>query len=147
MAGSYFNRPNQDDTILRARVEALSSLADHITEPVVILDPELRLIYSNEPAKNIGQSCPLFEEASGDRMEPLDLQNKSCDFCPTHRVFQEEEPNPHPGILSRNGTVLRNGTITSPPERQPSRAVSRDEAFHALLGETPVMQQLNERSF
>lgn len=178
MAGSYFNCPNQDDPILNARLEALSSLADHITEPVVIVDPELRLVYANASAKNVGKSCPLFEESLGNQMEPLDLQNNSCDFCPTHRVFQEEKPNPHPSILSRNttqttnncpfphaspltgrdeqtglalmmgktgnGTVVRNGVITSPPETKPCYPLSRDEAFHALIGETPVMQQLNE---
>jgi len=105
MAGSYVPIP-QADPILNARVEALKLLADHLSEPVVILDPNYQLVYANASAKDAGRGCPIFQKARGEGSHhqfPLDTP---CEPCSAKRVLDGGQMNSKPDVPSGDPQVF-----------------------------------------
>ena len=85
MAGSFLSLI-PDDPILSARIEALSLLAGHIQEPVVVLTPSLDVVYANDSALKIGRACPIIEGDSQNGPAVCSPQDQ-CEACPAQSVL------------------------------------------------------------
>lgn len=85
MAGSFINIP-QPDPILTARIETLACLADHLTEPVMVVSPTFEIMYANGSAKRLVEDCPLLEKIKEDG-SPINHQAEPCEACPGKNVL------------------------------------------------------------
>ena len=50
MAGSYAQLIPDDDLVLSTRLDGLKLLAAHLSEPVAIFNPALKVVYTNPSA-------------------------------------------------------------------------------------------------
>ncbi len=86
MAGSFLNIP-QDDPILSARIETLAFLADHLSEPVMVLSPTQDLVYANASAQRLVSECPLLDQFQGDGGS-IKRSTQPCEACPGKHVLE-----------------------------------------------------------
>ena len=91
MAGSYTHSPPENDHTLDIRLEGLKLLADQLSEPVVVFDSTLRLLYSNTPAESLVSSCPLLD---GEKAKCLDtdlMSQDTCFVCPGKQIIEQSQ--------------------------------------------------------
>jgi len=86
MAGSFLHIP-QHDPILTARIETLAFLADHLSEPVMVLSPTQDLVYANASARQLVGDCPLLEQIQGDGGS-IKQSSQPCEACPGKNVLK-----------------------------------------------------------
>ena len=86
MAGSFIHL-SQPDSILMARIEALASLADHLTEPVMVVSPTHALVYANASAKQLIDECPLLGQVQEDG-GAFEHRSQPCEACPGKSVLE-----------------------------------------------------------
>lgn len=89
MAGSSFSNSPKDST-LRARIEGLKFLAHHLQEPVVVFNPEMKLVYANPSAERIAGHCPLLRTLALDGVSSDSGEITQCTSCPGPNLFQEK---------------------------------------------------------
>ncbi len=87
MAGSFVNTP-QHDPILTARIETLACLADHLSEPVIVVSPTHQLVYANTSAQRLVDDCPLLEQIQEEGRTISHHQAQPCGECPGKHVFE-----------------------------------------------------------
>lgn len=88
MAGSYAHHgQHKDDPILSARLDVLRLLADQVAAPIVIFNPDLRLVYANSLAEKVAEECPMLASAKSDRADVSGKPAEPCDACPGRQVF------------------------------------------------------------
>lgn len=168
MAGSFFSQIPADP-ILSARIEALSYLAGHIQEPVVILTPSMDLVYVNDAAMSMSQDCPLVEQYIHERSEACTSRSQ-CEVCPAKTILDDslmvsQEPSHTDGLdspscpfsravallggNSRVGSVVLMGqdgyetVLHRPMVPEPSNS-AQDSSSLSLLGTSQVMAQVAE---
>ena len=78
MAGSFVPQ-FPDDSTLTARLEALALVAQHIQEPVVVLNPSLQVVYANDSALKMDRDCPLLDRGAGRDPHFLNTSQMSCE--------------------------------------------------------------------
>ena len=88
MAGSSTQIPPDEDLTLSSRLEGLKLLAEHLSEPVIIFNPELKLVYSNPSADKIVEECPLVEHAQQEGLCPTHSLLEPCDACPGKQLLE-----------------------------------------------------------
>ena len=86
MAGSFLNIPQQDP-ILTERIKSLAYLADHLSEPIVVMSPNLELVYANGPAQRLVEECPLLEQIQEEGGDFHQL-SQPCEACPGKTVLE-----------------------------------------------------------
>lgn len=167
---SVANGPFADE-VLNARLEALKLLADHLPDRfpvrVVVLGPDLRIVYSNEPAwtpaTDLDPARPaLCYEVIGNQVTP-------CNPCPASRSLATGEAVSTPDVpgagrafpcgisqafplkSSRNDTQSVLVLLHPPKEagRAPApeidvREEREGERLGDLIGRSPVMRQVFE---
>ncbi len=103
MAGSFVSIP-PEDFVLAARVEGLTLLANQLSEPVVIFDPSLRLVYANTHADSLVSSCPLLNDSSSIDLDASSRSQESCTVCPAKDLLTgmetQNSSNPEPSIIN-----------------------------------------------
>ncbi len=85
MAGSFVSL--QHDPILTARIETLACLADHLSEPVMVISPTHELVYANASAQQLVADCPLLEQIQEDG-GTTSHQSQPCEGCPGKNVLE-----------------------------------------------------------
>ena len=80
MAGSYSPVSPEEDHIFQARLEGLKLLADQVSEPVVIFDPSLQLVYANAHAEPLVSTCPIIDNTHSHERETHSPE--TCQVCP-----------------------------------------------------------------
>ena len=88
MAGS--SPPFSNESSLLARMEGLKLLAHHLTEPVVVFNPRMELVYANPSAERIASHCPLLHSLSLDVDASGSCEMIQCESCPGPSLFQEK---------------------------------------------------------
>lgn len=172
MAGSS-RYANLNDPVLIARLEGLTQLAEHVAEPVVIVTPDLALLYVNPAARQHTESCSLLgtvlESSSGSssKQEP-------CEACPAITVLDSQReqlfstpasgvavpsscpfPLPFPllGKDGQLGSVLMLGKtgretrllVHAPcPDTPGDEPTAAPHALDRLIGDSQAMQQILE---
>ena len=80
MAGSFSPVFSEEDHIFNARLEGLKLLADQVSEPVVIFDPSLQLVYANAQAEPLVSTCPILDGTNSLVRETHSPE--TCKVCP-----------------------------------------------------------------
>ncbi len=93
MAGSFSNLELKNDSTLTSRLQALTLLADQVSEPIVIFNPTLKLVYSNSSADAIAASCPLLGETAGKCLDSDVATKEPCAICPAESIVTQAHPN------------------------------------------------------
>ena len=88
MAGSSTQSPHDEDLTLASRLEGLKVLAEHLSEPVIIFNPELKLVYANPSADKIAEECPLIEHTQQEGLDPTHCVLEPCDACPGKQLLE-----------------------------------------------------------
>jgi len=88
MAGLCFQVELDWDQTLTFRLEGLKLLADHLSEPVVIFGPNLKLIYSNSAARTAVSACGLLAPTSTQALDFPLLSQEPCAVCPAQHVWE-----------------------------------------------------------
>ena len=102
MAGSFLPIL-PDDSVLAARVEGLTLLANQLTEPVVIFDPSLKLVFANTHAESLASICPLLNDSSSIEHNIESSSAESCALCPAKQLLIGNE--------SQHSTPLETSTV------------------------------------
>jgi len=173
MAGSFLHIPQQDP-ILSERINTLACLADHLSEPIIVMSPNLELVYANAPAQQLIAECPLLEqvEQEGGLMPP----SQPCEACPGKNVLElgpsceGREPFAHSSVEPTTCPFPKSLPLTdmneqircvlmlgktgretvvlkhSPMSSAPlsKQKVSEDPSFESIVGKSPGMQQVLE---
>ncbi len=87
MAGSYssLNSTESDPPqMVQARIEGLKLLAQHLDEPIVIFNPQMKAVYANPAADKFAGDCPLTTDPSAG----VSNSHIACEPCPASSLFQ-----------------------------------------------------------
>ena len=92
MAGSYTS-PNSTESdlpqMVQARIEGLKLLAHHLDEPIVIFNPQMKMVYANPAADKLAADCPLTPDPSvGVSQSNMASTKFACEPCPASLLFQ-----------------------------------------------------------
>ncbi len=92
MAGSYTS-PNSTESnlpqMVQARIDGLKLLAQHLDEPIVIFNPQMKAVYANPAADKLAGDCPLTIVPSvGASQSNIASANLACEPCPASSLFQ-----------------------------------------------------------
>ena len=153
------------DSIITARLEAISQLAGSISEPVAVVDRDFNVVYANNLASAQQPAGPnaltKCYEAFAHRKEP-------CEICPAAQIFDDpqvqrfscvsEAGRPPCGMHEAFPLVGHNGRVVSMLVLSESSAESNGfakahvpeeltppvvrEHLGDLIGSSPAMQQL-----
>ena len=77
---------SSNDPILTARLEAISQLAESITERVAVMDGEFNLIYANRATSFVQDS---ETPSAGKCYQAFAHRNEPCETCPAIKIFQD----------------------------------------------------------
>ncbi|MCA9471868.1 MAG: sigma-54 dependent transcriptional regulator [Nitrospirales bacterium] len=91
MAGSFFNPELTDDSTVSSRLQALILLADQLSEPIAILDPDLKLIYSNSSTSGMEMPCPLLPDQVGESLQDDEVKEPRCAVCPAEQHLGQDD--------------------------------------------------------
>jgi len=91
MAGSSVQPHTQEKVNLTSRLEGLKLLAQHLSEPVMIYNPDLKLVYANPQADRISQECPLIEQTQQEGLDPSHAILEPCDGCPGKQLLESSQ--------------------------------------------------------
>jgi two-component system response regulator AtoC len=91
MAGSFVQPYPNEDVNLNSRLEGLTLLAQHLSEPVLIFSPDLKLVYANPHADRIAQECPLIERTQQEGLDPSHPILEPCDGCPGKHLLETSQ--------------------------------------------------------
>ena len=131
MAGSFLNIP-QHDPVLTARIETLACLADHLSEPVMVVSPTQELVYANASAQQLVAECPLLEQVQEDG-GLLHHNSQPCEACPGKTVFELgpscRESDPVPNTAS-------NASTCPFPKALPLADIKEQTSCVLMMGET-----------
>ena len=89
MAGSFPHSESKDNRALSTRLRGLTLLANQLSEPIVIFDPSLKIVYSNTSTSSMDMSCPLLPDTSGTSTS-LNILNERCEACPAEQHLEQE---------------------------------------------------------
>ena len=89
MAGSSVQPHTNEDINLTSRLEGLKLLAQHLSEPVMIFNPDLKLVYANPRADKIAQECPLIEQSQQEGLESHSGYLEPCEGCPGKQLLED----------------------------------------------------------
>ena len=88
MAGSRVQSQSENDPTLSSRLDGLKLLAEHLSEPIVIFSPAMKLVYANPSAEKIAQECPLIEQTQTDGLDPSHCVLEPCEACPGKQILE-----------------------------------------------------------
>lgn len=91
MAGSYTSLNSTESDLpqmLQARIEGLKLLAHHLDEPIVIFNPQMKVVYANPAADKLAADCPLTSDQSVCAKPNIVSENLACEPCPASSLFQ-----------------------------------------------------------
>ncbi len=94
MAGSY--RPtgaNSPDDI-QQHLEGLKFLAEHVNEPIAILDADLKVVYANSSADQLIKDCPSIPPHVSASSEAVN-EHPNCTPCHVMSLFRPHETVEH----------------------------------------------------
>ena len=95
MAGSSVQPPQDQDPILSSRLEGLKLLAEHLSEPIVIFSPAMKMVYANPSADKIAQECPLIEQTQQEELDPSQCVLEPCEACPGKQILEVSQAAVH----------------------------------------------------
>ena len=95
MAGSSAQQYPNDHLNLSFRLEGLKLLAQHLSEPVIIFNPDLKLVYANPSADTITGECPLMEYTQGEGLDPTHSLLEPCEACPGKQLLEISQAATH----------------------------------------------------
>ena len=153
------------DSIITARLEAISQVAGGIREPVAVMDRDFNVLYANNLAS---AQQPAGPNGLPKCYETFAHRKERCEICPAARIFDNprgqrvscssEADRPPCGMLEAFPLVGHNGQVVSmlvlgqsPAESRPlteahvSEEISPPmvrEHLGDLIGSSPAMQQL-----
>ena len=91
MAGSFVQPAPNENLNLTSRLEGLKLLAQHLSDPVIIFSPDLKLVYTNPQADRIAQECPLLEWTQQEGLHPDRTILEPCDGCPGKQLLETSQ--------------------------------------------------------
>ena len=91
MVGSSVKPFSNEDVNLASRLEGLKLLASHLSEPVMIFDPALKVVYANSSAEGIAQECPLIELTQQEGLNLTDSILQPCNGCPGKQLLESTQ--------------------------------------------------------
>ena len=166
MAPSQLARmSSSNDPILTARLEAISQLAESITERVAVMDGEFNLIYANRATSVVQDSDT---PSAGKCYQAFAHRNEPCETCPAIKIFHDpsvrsvscssEEDKPACGmrqtfpLRDKDGHVVSMvvlGELRSHSSGLAEGLVPKEiapptvrEHLGDIIGRSPAMQQL-----
>ena len=95
MAGSSVQPPQDHDPTLSSRLDGLKLLAEHLSEPIVIFSPAMKLVYANPSADKIAQECPLIEQTQQEGLDPSHCVLEPCEACPGKQILEVSQAAVH----------------------------------------------------
>lgn len=98
------------DLVLSARLEITRLLADHLEEPVAVVDQAFRIVYANQAA--YARSRGRGASESGKCYAAFFGHTAPCTFCPAERVLQTGTPQ---AIRCRIGDDAPEGVLEAFP--------------------------------
>jgi len=131
MAGSFLNIPKHDP-ILSARIEMLAFMADHLSEPVMVVSPTRDLVYANASAQRLVADCPLLEQIQEDGGSIMQ-SSKPCEACPGKNVL-ELRGSCHESDLGQTAEADR--TTCPFPKALPLSGIQEQVSCVLMMGET-----------
>lgn len=135
MAGSFSKSVLVSDSTLSSRLDALRLLADHLSEPVVIFDPRLRLVYSNSSAEKTVVNCPLLGETTNSSLDADIHSRERCTICPAESIVAQAQPN----LLKQTGmtAVHHDDSVCPFPTSFPVPGEKGNVACVVMMGKVP----------
>ncbi|GJL55461.1 MAG: hypothetical protein NPIRA02_25930 [Nitrospirales bacterium] len=132
MAGSFSESAFEHNSGLSSRLQALTLLADQVSEPIVIFDPTLKLVYSNSSAADIAAQCPLLREMPTDCPDSEVATPERCETCPAEQHVAKRSLN-YEGTL----TVHHDDPSCPFPTSFPVPGAEGDVACVVMMGTAP----------
>lgn len=140
MAGSSVQPHNNEDVNLSSRLEGLKLLAQHLSEPVMIFNPDLKLVYANSRAERIAEECPLFEQTHQVGQEPTQAILEPCEGCPGKQLL---ESSPLVAKTLKDNSIVEIAHHTCPlPRAVPLADDSGEVAYVVMMGGTGQESQV-----
>ncbi len=135
MAGSFSTSALENESTLSARLQALRLLADHLSEPVVIFDPKLKLVYANSSAGAIAENCPLLTEATSNVIDSHVATHERCAVCPAENIIAQGHQNSQ--MNAGMSAVLHDDPSCPFPTSFPVPGVEGSVACVVMMGKVP----------
>ena len=134
MAGSSVQPHTNEDLNLSSRLEGLKLLAQHLSEPVMIFNPNLKLVYANPGADRIAQECPLIEQTQQDGQMPTQTILEPCEGCPGKQLLESSQ---QVAKTLKNKSIVEMAHQTCPvPRAVPLPDDSGEVAYVVMMGGT-----------
>ncbi|WP_447971482.1 sigma-54 interaction domain-containing protein [Nitrospira sp. M1] len=133
MAGSL---PETDtDPNLCSRLQALVLLADHLSEPVAIFDPTLKLVYSNSSVVSVAANCPLLGDSASQCADSDVATQERCAICPAENIVSQAPIHPQ---MQKGTSVVHHDDPSCPfPTSFPVTCTEGDIACVVMMGHVP----------
>jgi len=138
MAGSYAQLIPDDDLVLSTRLDGLKLLAAHLSEPVVIFNPALKVVYTNPSADRMAQECPLLEHPPFEELDSCHSILEPCEACPGKKIIEITQTAVHPG---KEHSLVGESSRTCPLPRALSMSKESGQ-----IGYVVMMGQMGEDS-
>ena len=134
MAGSSVQPHQENDPILSSRLDGLKLLADHLSEPIVIFNPAMKLVYANPSAEKIAQECPLIEQTQQEGLDPSHCVLEPCEACPGKQFLEVSQAAVHSRESHSPGAELHK---TCPlPQAVPLPGEKGQVGYVVMMGST-----------
>ena len=107
MAGSHSTKPpaqSFEDPILTARLEAIRQLAGGLSDRVMVLDRDFRIVYANEAAW-VGEPHSRHDAHPARCYEAFLRRSDPCDACPASKLFESSGVSSVSCAASGDGTA------------------------------------------
>ncbi len=110
----------------------LAFMADHLSEPVMVVSPNQDLVYANASAQQLVADCPLLEQIQEDG-GVITQSSKPCEGCPGKHVLELEVSCKGPNLRS---SVEAEMTTCPFPKSLPLPGVQEQVSCVLMMGET-----------
>ncbi len=95
MAGSYIPTGANSPDDIQQHLEGLKFLAEHVNEPIAILDADLKVVYANPSADQLIKDCPSIPPHVSASSEAVNEHPNFCTPCHVMSLFRPHEKVEH----------------------------------------------------
>ncbi len=139
MAGSSLAAgPNIPDDVYE-RIEGIKFLAEHVNEPIAILNAEKKVVYANSIADTLAKYCPLIPSPLTSSADSIDSQQHLCAPCHAIRLFHGNDES-----ISSGPSVVQKASTCPLSRSLPINDLSGGTPFALLMGESSPSDVLTE---
>ncbi len=139
MAGSSLAAgPDIPDDVFE-RIEGIKFLAEHVNEPIAILNAEKKVVYANSLADTLAQYCPLIPSPLTSSADSLDSQQRLCAPCHAIRLCHRDDDS-----ISSCSSVVKKASTCPLPRSVPINDLCGGRPFALLMGASSSSDVLSE---